>query len=124
MKVLVVDDSFLIRLQLQKFFEEEMGFEVITAEDGDDALYSFKEDNPDLVTLDITMPQKDGLQVLREIMEMDPKAKIIMISAFIDSEKINEAYQNGAQGYIKKPLKLKHSEYVNNLKEEVRSALI
>ena len=72
MKVVVVDDSMLVRLQLKKFFEEEMKFEVAAlGNDGNDAVALYKQHKPDLITIDLTMPNKDGFEALKEIIDND-----------------------------------------------------
>ena len=68
MKVVVIDDSMLVRLQLKKFFEEEMEFEVAAVgNDGNEAVKLYEEHKPDLITIDLTMPNKDGFEALKEI---------------------------------------------------------
>jgi two-component system chemotaxis response regulator CheY len=123
MKVLVVDDSPLIRNQMKSFFDKELQYEVVLAKDGEEGVELYKTNKPDLVTLDITMPKKSGLQALKEIMDFDSNARVIMVSALSDNEKITEAMSLGAQGYLAKPLKLKSQEFIEDFKEEIESAL-
>lgn len=101
--VLVVDDAQLIRRMLQDTLQTA-GHEVVgEAVDGEEAVRLFRELRPDLVTLDVTMPGKDGLQVLREIMQFDPQARIVMCTAVGQEPKVIEALDAGAREYVVKP---------------------
>jgi two-component system chemotaxis response regulator CheY len=80
------------------------GHEVVgEAADGDEAIQQYHELRPDLVTLDITMPGKDGLQVLRELLESDPDARVIMCSALGQQQKVVESMKLGACDFVVKP---------------------
>jgi len=81
MKILVVDDDKRIQLLYRAELEEE-GYEVFVADSGEDALRQFDEVKPDLVTLDILMPDMDGIQVLRKMKEKNPQLPIIMSTAY------------------------------------------
>ncbi|MBI5212855.1 MAG: response regulator [Nitrospirae bacterium] len=81
MKVLVVDDEKNI-LKLYKAELEEEGYAVVTANSGQEALDIFESENPDIVTLDILMPDIDGIQVLRQMKEKRPEIPIIMLTAY------------------------------------------
>ncbi len=81
MKVLVVDDEKNI-LKLYKSELEEEGYAVVTANSGQEALDIFESENPDIVTLDILMPDIDGIQVLRQMKEKRPEIPIIMLTAY------------------------------------------
>lgn len=81
MKVLVVDDEKNI-LKLYKAELEEEGYAVVTANSGQEALDIFENENPDIVTLDILMPDIDGIQVLRQMKEKRPEIPIIMLTAY------------------------------------------
>jgi DNA-binding response OmpR family regulator len=81
MKILVVDDDPAIRMLYKEELEEE-GYEVIVASSGKEALELFEKEMPDLVTLDILMPDMDGIQVLRKMKEMRPRLPIIMSTAY------------------------------------------
>jgi len=104
--ILIVDDSMFIVKQLQQIFSSEAYNVIDTAADGEEGIRKYKELYPkiDLVTLDITMPKKDGLQVLKEVIEFDKEAKIIMISAIGKQDYVKEALILGAKNYIVKPL--------------------
>ncbi|UOD35785.1 response regulator [Deferribacteraceae bacterium V6Fe1] len=80
-KVLIIDDDFSIREFYKTFFAEN-GFDVITAEDGIVGLKYFKEQRPDIILLDISMPEKNGLDVLREIREIDEDIPVFLLTAY------------------------------------------
>ncbi len=105
-KILVVDDSALVRRVLTKIIQE-MGFEVDTAKDGIEAVEKAIKNSYDLITLDIEMPGKNGLEVLKEIMEKKPTRVIIISSYTTDNASITiQALNLGALTYITKPGKL------------------
>ena len=112
--ILIVDDAAFMRGSL-KHIAEAAGHAVVgTAKNGVEALELYGELNPDLVTLDILMPAKDGLETLGAIMGKDPKAKVIMVTALGMEEKQEEARKLGASGYIRKPFTL--SEIADEIK--------
>ena len=105
-KVLVVDDALFMRKMLIDILKKE-GFEICgEAENGKDAIEQYKQLKPDLVTMDIVMPKMDevdGIGAVREIMKIDPQAKIIMVSAMGQHVLVVEAIQAGAKDFITKP---------------------
>ncbi|KYP82114.1 response regulator [Ferroacidibacillus organovorans] len=101
--VLVVDDAAFMRMMVKEILTKN-GFQVIgEANDGAQAVERYKELRPDLVTMDITMPEMDGIQALREIKSFDPAAKVIMCSAMGQQAMVIEAIQAGARDFIVKP---------------------
>lgn len=124
MKVIIVDDSMLVRLQLKKFFEEEMKYEVAgLGNDGNEAVTLYREHKPNLITIDLTMPNKDGYEALKEIIAEDPNARILICSAIKDPAKVTQTLEAGARGYIRKPLQLTDTEYVERIKDDIEEAL-
>ncbi|GAA0076502.1 response regulator [Clostridium sp. CTA-5] len=104
-RILIVDDAVFIRLSLKKMLEEN-GFEVVgEAENGVQAVEMYKMLNPEIVTMDITMPVMDGLEALTEILKFDPNATVIMLSAMGQEMKIRESIVIGAKSFIVKPFK-------------------
>src|SRR5689334_13481978 len=104
-KVLIVDDAGFMRNAL-KLVLEKNGYEICgEAEDGKLAIEKYFELKPDVVTMDITMPEKTGIEALKEIMQKDPSAKIIMVSALGQESFVREAVLYGAKGFIVKPFK-------------------
>lgn len=107
-KVLVVDDAAFMRLTIRNMLEKN-GFEVAgEAENGAIGVQKYKECMPDIVTLDITMPDMDGIEALKAIRGFDPKARVIMITAMGQEFKVKEAVMNGAKSFIVKPFKEEH----------------
>ena len=102
-KVLIVDDSSIIRKIIQKSIVQDNLEIVGIAGDGLEALKLFKEKSPDLVTLDITMPEMDGLSVLDEMIKQKPETKVIVISALSDKATGIQAIKKGAKSFIPKP---------------------
>jgi len=102
LKILCVDDNPDIRVSLQEQFSME-DFEVDTAEDGEFALQKIKENNYDLILLDVKMPKMDGLTVLQEIRKLDKNPQVIMLSAVSDVPTAMECVRLGAKDYISKP---------------------
>lgn len=100
---MLVDDSMLIRTILKGLLTQE-GWEVVgEAENGREALETYSTLKPDLVILDITMPEMDGLTALTEILKLDPAAKVVMCSAVGDKGTIFQAIRSGAKDFIIKP---------------------
>jgi two-component system chemotaxis response regulator CheY len=105
-RVLIVDDALFMRKMLSDILKNE-GIEVCAeAENGKEAVEKYKELKPDLVTMDIVMPKMeeiDGVSAVREIMKIDPQAKIIMVSAMGQHSLVVEAIQAGARDFVTKP---------------------
>ena len=101
--ILIADDSDAIRLVLRDIVEIGKHTVVGEAIDGADTIEKYPQLKPDLLLLDLAMPKKDGLTVIYEIMEMDPKAKIILITAADNIKIIDKCLEGGAKTYIDKP---------------------
>ena len=103
--ILVVDDSAFMRSSL-KYIVENVGHSVVAlAKEGGEAVELYRKLKPDLVTLDVLMGGMDGFSALKMIMEEDPKAKGLMVTAVGNEDKQEEALEIGASGYIRKPFK-------------------
>ena len=104
-RVLIVDDAPFMRASLRAILEPH-GFEIVgEAEDGAAALCAFEELRPDVATVDILMPKASGVDAVRGIRRLDPKARIVMCSARGLETLVMEALQEGALDYIVKPLR-------------------
>lgn len=101
-KILVVDDAAFIRMRVEKFLQRQ-GFDVFLAEDGTSGLESFKKEKPDIIFLDVTMPDISGMEVLKQIKEIDKDAKVVMLTNIDQQDTIMEAVKLGAKGFMKKP---------------------
>lgn len=104
-RVLIVDDAIFMRTMLRNIFVES-GFEVIgEAGNGNDAVEKYRALMPDLTTLDIVMPEKNGIEALKAIIAFDPRARVVMCSALGQESLIIEALEAGARDFIVKPFK-------------------
>lgn len=104
-RILIVDDAAFMRMMIKNILTEA-GYEIVAeAENGKQAVEKYNEMKPDLVTMDITMPEMDGISAVREILKNDGKANIIMCSAMGQQAMVIEAIQAGAKDFIVKPFK-------------------
>jgi two-component system chemotaxis response regulator CheY len=123
-KILVVDDAIFMRSMIRDIFARAPFVIAGEAENGVEAVRLYQELRPDLTTMDIVMPQMDGITALREIMRIDPTAKVVMCSALGQEMLIAEAIEAGARDFIVKPFQpsrvLKVVQSVLGLDEELR----
>ena len=104
-RVLIADDAAFMREMLRDILTDG-GYEIVgEAADGNEAVSAFAKHQPDLVTLDIVMPRKSGLEALREIVAAHPSACVVMCSALGQETLVTEALQAGAKDFIVKPFK-------------------
>jgi two-component system chemotaxis response regulator CheY len=104
-RVLVADDASFMRQMIREIVEAE-GHEVVgEASDGDEAVTEFKRLHPDVVTMDIVMPRRSGIDAVKGIVALDPSARIVMCSALGQETLVQEALQAGALDFIVKPFK-------------------
>lgn len=102
-RILIVDDAAFMRMMIKEILSKN-GFEVVgEASDGLQAIEKYKELMPDLVTMDITMPEMDGITALKEIKKFDPNSRIVMCSAMGQQAMVIDAIQAGAKDFIVKP---------------------
>jgi two-component system, chemotaxis family, chemotaxis protein CheY len=107
-KVLIVDDATFMRFSIRTMLEKN-GFEVVgEAENGVIGVKKYMELKPDVVTMDITMPEMSGIEALKAIKQYDPNAKIVMMSAMGQEGMVKEAILSGAKSFIVKPFKEEH----------------
>ncbi len=104
-RVLVADDAAFMRQMIREILEAE-GLEVVgEAVDGVEAIDQFSKLHPDLVTMDIVMPRRSGIDAVKGILELDPHARVVMCSALGQETLVMEALQAGARDFIVKPFK-------------------
>ena len=102
-RVLIVDDALIMRKRIKEI-AEEAGWQVAgEAKDGEQAVACYRQEKPDLVTLDIVMPKMDGVSALKQMMADDPTARVVMVSAVNQKRKLAECIQAGAIDFIVKP---------------------
>jgi two-component system, chemotaxis family, chemotaxis protein CheY len=102
-RILIVDDAAFMRMMIRDILTKN-GYEVVgEAQDGAQAIEKFKELHPDLITMDITMPEMDGISALKEIRKLDTNARVIMCSAMGQQAMVIDAIQAGAKDFIVKP---------------------
>ncbi len=108
-KILIVDDEVKASELLKRFLEAK-GYDVITANSGEDAIEKVKNEKPNAMLLDIKMPGMGGVEALKQIREFDKDVGIIMVTAVKDEEIGKEALRSGADEYITKPIDFDHLE--------------
>jgi len=104
-EILIVDDTAFMRNTLKELLKNEGYIIAGEAEDGPQAVEKYKELNPDLVTMDITMPEMNGIKAIEKILEHDKSARIIVISAMGQQSIILKAMKAGALDFLVKPIK-------------------
>lgn len=101
--VMIVDDAAFMRMKLKDILEKNGYTVVAEAQNGIEAVEKYKAEKPNLVTMDITMPEMDGVEALKEIKAFDPNAKILMCSAMGQQSMVMDAIRAGAVDFIVKP---------------------
>jgi two-component system, chemotaxis family, chemotaxis protein CheY len=104
LRVLICDDSILIRKKLREALAKCGCKEILEAENGNVAVEVAKTSNPDLIFMDIVMPDKDGIEALKEIKELHLNAKVVMASSVGTNDLLKSAIKNGAYDFIQKPI--------------------
>lgn len=104
-KILIVDDAAFMRMMVKDTLAKGGYTDVYEAVDGADAVEKFSEINPDLVLMDITMPNMDGLEALKAIKANSPDSAVVMCSAMGQESMVIEAIKSGAKDFIVKPFK-------------------
>lgn len=100
----ITDDALFMRTLLRKIIEQYEEYEVVgEASNGREAIEAAEKFQPDVLTLDITMPEMDGIQAVKEILKVSPKTRIIMVSAMGQQSMVIEAIKQGAKDFVVKP---------------------
>jgi len=102
-KILIVDDAAFMRVVLKDILTSNGYSTIYEAGDGTSAITSYKTNKPDLVTMDINMPGIDGLQALKSVLEVNPMAKVIMVTSVEQKHIVQKALKLGAKDYVTKP---------------------
>lgn len=102
-KLMIVDDSQIIRNRIERSMRNQAIEVVADAANGVEAIEMFKKFRPDVITMDLNMPEMDGLTCIKRIMEMDMRVSILVVSAMSDRQTGLYAVQSGARGFIQKP---------------------
>ena len=104
LKVLISDDSILVRKQIGELLTSMGCTNIFNASNGQDAIYVYKEHEPDLVFMDIIMPVKSGLEALKEIVLYNSKAKVVIASSAVTQNYLKLAIEAGAYDFLQKPI--------------------
>ena len=113
-RVMIVDDNFVMRRNI-RLIVEKLGHDVVgEADDGEDVVMVYGRVNPDIITMDITMPNMNGIDAMKKIKEKYPEAKIVMISAMGQKNKVLQSINAGAEHFIVKPINEKKVSEVFN----------
>ena len=102
-KILVVDDAAFMRIVLKDILTSSGFGKIVEANDGAAAIAAYQQHRPDLVTMDINMPGTDGIQALRVILQINPAAKVVMVTSVDQEFVVQEAMKLGAKDYVVKP---------------------
>jgi len=113
LKVLVIDDDEMVLALVQKILTME-GFEALTTADGPQGLTIYKERRPDMVLLDLALPGMNGLEVLRRIRQLDPEARVIVVTGSGSNESAEVALKYGAYDFVRKPVD--YADFVRRIK--------
>ena len=100
--ILVVDDAAFMRMRMSKILSTA-GYAVLQAENGVDAIEQYRASRPDAVLMDITMPEMDGITALKQIIALDPGARVAMVTALGHQQIVLEAVKSGAKDFLVKP---------------------
>ena len=116
MKMLIVDDSTVMQRKIQRSITLEQVTDFFTAGNGVEAVEIFKQELPELVTMDLTMPEMDGVECVKHLVEIKPDVLILVISSLSDKATTIQAMKNGAKGFLTKPF---DDEQINAALEEL-----
>ena len=116
MKMLIVDDSTVMQRKIQRSITLEQVSDFFTASNGVEAVEVFKREMPELVTMDLTMPEMDGVECVQHLVAIKPDVLILVISSLSDKATNIQAMKNGAKGFLTKPF---DDEQINAALEEL-----
>jgi two-component system chemotaxis response regulator CheY len=116
MKMLIVDDSTVMQRKIQRSITLEQVTDFLTASNGVEAIEVFQREMPELVTMDLTMPEMDGVECVQHLVALKPDVMILVISSLSDKATTIQAMKNGAKGFLTKPF---DDEQINAALEEL-----
>lgn len=114
-RIMIVDDALIMRTTLRNILDKAGHEIVFEAINGEQAILNYPKCQPDLITMDITMPGLGGIETIKRIIESDPAANIIVVSALGQKHIVFDALQNGAKNYVLKPIVAEKLLFVINL---------
>lgn len=119
--VMICDDSILVRKKMKDYISSLGVGAIYEASDGEEAIAKYKECNPAVVFMDIVMPKKTGTEALKEIIQYDPSAKVIMVSSVGTQSHLKEALCFGALDFLQKPIVFEQvSQILKNIAKDVK----
>lgn len=119
-KLMIVDDSNIIRNKIKRACDNGQFYVVATARTGTEAVELFSQHKPDIVTMDLTMPEMDGIECIEALANIDPEALILVVSALSDQATGIEALEKGAAGFLLKPFtEIQLNEALTEMMEDV-----
>ena len=121
--ILVVDDSLFLTKQIKEFLENNNHTVVGVGNSSQEGFEMYKDLKPDLVTLDLTMPNRSGFECLKDILSYDVSAKVVIVSAIKDKGKMMSCLEVGALDFIEKPLKFKNPSFCQSFINSIETAL-
>jgi two-component system chemotaxis response regulator CheY len=122
MKMLIVDDSTVMQRKIQRSITLEQVTDFFTASNGVEAIEVYRQEMPELVTMDLTMPEMDGVECVKHLIEINPDVMILVISSLSDKATTIQAMKNGAKGFLTKPFDDDQlNEALQQLIEELQS---
>ena len=122
LRIMVVDDSSITVKKITQLLEQLGHSVVCSCKTGAEAIVNYREYQPDMVTMDITMPEMDGIEATRQILKASPEALIIMVTSHGQEQMVIESIDVGAKGYILKPIKSdKLGEMIRQVYEKYKS---
>ena len=116
MKMMVVDDSLVMRRQIERSITITCVSKIIAASNGKEAVELYKKEQPELVTMDLTMPELDGVEAVKQIVAINPSVRILVVSALADKLTAIKAIEQGARGFLCKPI---NDDLLNNALNEI-----
>ena len=122
-KVILIDDSNFILKTTTEFLEADGHQVLAVGRDGHEGVALFQKHSPDLVFLDLTMPNQDGRDCLRDILKLDSSARVIVVSAIRELSIVRECMESGAKGYVEKPMKFRKPEFCDSFRKTINEAL-